>query len=62
MVRLVARHARPDEGRRPQAQPLLYESLAGAPVTLIHDGGHAFPSAAPPLIARFFREAGPKKQ
>jgi hypothetical protein len=29
----------------------------GAPVVaFVHEGGHAFPAAAPPLIARFLRE------
>ena len=34
-----------------------HPSPVGAPVvTLVHEGGHAFPAAAPPLIARFLRE------
>jgi polyhydroxybutyrate depolymerase len=35
----------------------LYPSKTGNPVvTMIHEGGHAFPPEAPPLIVRFFRE------
>ncbi len=35
----------------------LYPSERGTPVvTFIHDGAHAFPREAPPLIVRFFRE------
>jgi polyhydroxybutyrate depolymerase len=34
-----------------------HPSPVGAPVVaFVHDGGHAFPAAAPPLIARFLRE------
>jgi len=35
----------------------IHPSPVGAPVvTFVHKGGHAFPAAAPPLIARFLRE------
>ena len=35
----------------------IYPSAAGTPlVTLIHPGGHKFPSEAPELIVRFFKE------
>jgi polyhydroxybutyrate depolymerase len=35
----------------------IHPSPVGAPVVaFVHDGGHAFPAAAPPLIARFLRE------
>ncbi len=34
-----------------------HPSPVGAPVVaFLHEGGHAFPAAAPPLIARFLRE------
>ena len=34
-----------------------HPSPVGAPVVaFVHAGGHAFPAAAPPLIARFLRE------
>lgn len=34
-----------------------HPSPVGAPVVaFVHEGGHAFPAAAPPLIARFLRE------
>jgi len=35
----------------------LYSSKSGTPlVTLIHEGGHTYPAAAPALIVRFFKE------
>lgn len=35
----------------------IYASERGTPVvTFIHEGAHAFPREAPPLIVRFFRE------
>jgi polyhydroxybutyrate depolymerase len=37
----------------------LYASEKGAPfVAYIHEGGHGFPAAAAPLLAKFFREHG----
>ena len=39
----------------------IYPSKTGTPlITLIHPGGHKFPSEAPELIVRFFREHSPR--
>ncbi|MCG3127206.1 MAG: hypothetical protein CHACPFDD_02064 [Phycisphaerae bacterium] len=46
-----------DNGEPWASDCTLYPSRTGTPlVTYIHDGTHKFPSAAPPLIARFFKE------
>jgi polyhydroxybutyrate depolymerase len=46
-----------EEGKPWDGKAMLFPSKSGNPVvTLITDQGHKFPSAAPPLIVKFFKE------
>lgn len=57
MIDVVRKHnACRDEGQKWATDCTLYGSEKNAPVvTMIHDGTHKYPSAAPPLIVRFFK-------